>query len=217
MSATIALVDDHPILRQGLCALLASEPELEVVGEAADARGGCAIADQAKPSVMIVDVRLPDGDGITLTHDILRCSPRTKVLVLSVHVGEFFISRALRSGISGYAAKSQPPLEIIGAIRTVARGETYLPPRFSHLLDRSPDRRRAKPSLPEEPFGELSRREREVFDLVLRGLTNEKIAGTLLISVKTVETHRLHINHKLAVNSPAQLIRLAALHGLLSK
>ena len=216
MTATVALVDDHPVFRQGLRALLAPEPDLEIVGEAADVRGACAIADQTKPTVMVIDVALPDGDGITVTQDILRHSPRTRVFALTMHTGEFFVSRALTAGVSGYATKSQPPNEIVSAVCAVARGETYVPPRFSHLVAEPGESRRGKSAVPASPFNELSKREREIFDLILRGYTNEALARTLFISIKTVETHRSHINHKLRVHSTGELIRLAALHGLLS-
>jgi DNA-binding NarL/FixJ family response regulator len=211
MSSTVALIDDHPVFREGLRHLLASEPGLEVVGEAGDARGACAIANSAKPSVIVIDVALPDGDGIAATQEILRYSPRTRVLALTMHTGEFFVSRAFSAGVSGYAIKTQAPEEIVGAVCAVARGETYVPARFSHLVMRPHERS----SVPATPFEDLSKREREIFDLILRGFTNEGMARALFISVKTVETHRSHINRKLRVHSTGELIRLAAMHGLL--
>lgn len=212
-TSTVALVDDHPVFREGLRTLLAGEPGLEVVGEAADARGACAIANTAKPAVIVIDVALPDGDGIAATQEILRNSPRTRVLALTMHTGEFFVSRAFSAGVSGYAIKTQAPEEIVSAICAVARGETYVPARFSHLVSRHSEPRRA--GNPSTPFDDLSKREREIFDLILRGFTNDGMARTLFISVKTVETHRSHINRKLRVHSTGELIRLAALHGLL--
>ena len=212
-TSTVALVDDHPVFREGLRTLLSGEPGLEVVGEAADARGACAIANSAKPSVIVTDVALPDGDGIAATHEILRQSPRTRVLALTMHTGEFFVSRAFSAGVSGYAIKTQAPEEIVSAVCAVARGETYVPARFSHLVARHNEPRRSVN--PATPFDDLSKREREIFDLILRGFTNEGMAKALFISVKTVETHRSHINRKLRVHSTGELIRLAALHGLL--
>jgi two-component system response regulator NreC len=135
--------------------------------------------------------------------------------MLTMHSSEFFVSRAFAAGVSGYAVKTQAPEEILDAIRTVARGETYLAPKFSHLFAHQSDTRRA-PVVSNSPLEELSRREREIFDLIVRGFTNEGMAGTLSISVKTVETHRSHINRKLRVHSTGELIRLAALHGLIS-
>jgi two-component system, NarL family, response regulator NreC len=211
MSSTVALIDDHPVFREGLRHLLAGEPGLEVVGEAGDARGACAIANSAKPSVIVIDVALPDGDGIAATQEILRYSPRTRVLALTMHTGEFFVSRAFSAGVSGYAIKTQAPEEIVGAVCAVARGETYVPARFSHLVMRP----HGRTSVPTTPFEDLSKREREIFDLILRGFTNEGMSRALFISVKTVETHRSHINRKLRVHSTGELIRLAAMHGLL--
>jgi two-component system response regulator NreC len=213
MSATVALVDDHPVFRQGLRMLLAAEPGLEVIGEAADARGASAIAASSKPSVLVIDLALPDGDGIAAAQEFLKHSPHTRVMALTMHTGEFFISRAFSAGVSGYAVKTQPPEEIVGAVHAVARGETYVPARFSHLVSRPSDPRRVVDA--STPFDDLSKREREIFDLILRGYTNEGMARALFISVKTIETHRSHINRKLRVHSTGELIRLAALHGLL--
>jgi DNA-binding NarL/FixJ family response regulator len=121
------------------------------------------------------------------------------------------VSRAFSAGVSGYAIKTQAPEEIVNAVCAVARGETYVPARFSHLVTRP----NGHPNVPTTPFEDLSKREREIFDLILRGFTNEGMARALFISVKTVETHRSHINRKLRVHSTGELIRLAAMHGLL--
>jgi DNA-binding NarL/FixJ family response regulator len=215
MMLSVALVDDHPLFREGLRTVLSAQPDVEVVAEACDSRQACAMVSTAKPAVVVIDMTLPDGDGIAATQDILRQAPRTRVLMLTMHSSEFFVSRAFAAGVSGYAVKTQAPEEILDAIRTVARGETYLAPKFSHLFAHQSDTRRA-PIVSNSPLEELSRREREIFDLIVRGFTNEGMAGTLSISVKTVETHRSHINRKLRVHSTGELIRLAALHGLIS-
>jgi len=212
MSSTVALVDDHPVFREGLRHLLSSEPGLEVVGEAGDARGACALANTAKPSVIVIDVALPDGDGIAATQEILRNSPRTRVLALTMHTGEFFVSRAFSAGVSGYAIKTQAPEEIVGAVCAVARGETYVPARFSHLVTRP----NGHPNVPTTPFEDLSKREREIFDLILRGFTNEGMARALFISVKTVETHRTQLMDRLDIHDIAGLVRYAIRMGVIS-
>jgi two-component system response regulator NreC len=215
MMLTVALVDDHPLFREGLRTVLSAQSDVEVVAEACDSRQATAMVATAKPAVVVIDMTLPDGDGIAATQEILRQAPRTRILMLTMHSSEFFVSRAFSAGVSGYAVKTQAPEEILDAIRTVARGETYLAPKFSHLFAHQNDTRRT-PIVSNSPLEELSRREREIFDLIVRGFTNEGMAGTLSISVKTVETHRSHINRKLRVHSTGELIRLAALHGLIS-
>jgi two-component system response regulator NreC len=215
MMLTVALVDDHPLFREGLRTVLSAQADVEVVAEACNSRQACLMASASKPAVVVIDMTLPDGDGIAATQEILRQAPRTRVLMLTMHTSEFFVSRAFAAGVSGYAVKTQAPEEILDAIRTVARGETYLAPKFSHLFARQNDARRT-PIVSNSPLEELSRREREIFDLIVRGFTNEGMAGALSISVKTVETHRSHINRKLRVHSTGELIRLAALHGLIS-
>jgi two-component system response regulator NreC len=218
MTLTVALVDDHPVFREGLRTLLTSESDIEVVGEAADSRQAYELAATKKPAVIVIDVTLPDGDGIAATHEILRQSPRARVLMLTMHTSEFFVSRAFSAGVTGYALKNQTSDEILDAIRTVGRGDTYLAPRFSNLFARQSEARRSSNggSTGSGPLEELSKREREIFDLILRGFTNEAMAGALSISVKTIETHRSHINRKLRVHSTGELIRLAALHGLIA-
>jgi two-component system response regulator NreC len=218
MTLTVGLVDDHPVFREGLRTLLTGESDIEVVGEAADSRQAYDLAANKKPAVIVIDVTLPDGDGIAATHEILRQSPRARVLMLTMHTSEFFVSRAFSAGVTGYALKNQTADEILDAIRTVGRGDTYLAPRFSNLFARQGEMRRSSNGggSGSGPLEELSRREREIFDLILRGFTNEAMAGALSISVKTIETHRSHINRKLRVHSTGELIRLAALHGLIS-
>jgi two-component system response regulator NreC len=216
MMLTVALVDDHPLFREGLRAVLSSQPDLQVVAEASDSKAACQSIAAVRPSVVVIDMTLPDGDGIAATHEVLRQSPGTRVLMLTMHTSEFFVSRAFAAGASGYAVKTQSVDEVLEAIRVVARGETYLAPHFSHLFTRPDDPRRTPVASLTGPLQELSRREREIFDLIVRGFTNDAMAATLSISVKTVETHRSHINRKLRVHSTGELIRLAALNGLVS-
>jgi DNA-binding NarL/FixJ family response regulator len=212
MKVTVALIDDHPIFRQGLKALISQQPDMEVVSEAIDVRGARMIAENVRPHLVVVDMSLKDGDGISAGQDIARVAPGIRMLGLSMHTEEFFIARALNAGFHGYAFKSLAPEEITRALRRVADGESYVPDGFAHLLSDSGGAARDN----QHTFGELSRREHEVFDLILRGYANRRIARTLFISVKTVETHRSHINRKLHVHSTGELIRLSALSGLLA-
>jgi two-component system response regulator NreC len=213
MKHTVALIDDHPIFRQGMKALVSEQHDMEVVGEATDGRGAVRIAETLKPDVLVMDLALEGGDGISAGQDVARAAPTTRMLALSMHTSEFFISRALHAGFVGYAFKNQPPQEILEALRRAADGKPYVPDGFTQLLSTAESGTGARRDA--RPFDDLSRREREVFDLILRGFTNQRIARTLFISVKTVETHRSHINRKLHVHSTGELIRLSALSGLL--
>jgi two-component system response regulator NreC len=213
----VILVDDHHVFRTGLRAILASEADISVVGEASEARQAYSLLDSAQPDLVVLDLTLPDGDGVAATREIIRREPRARVLILTMQTNEFFVSRAFAAGASGFAIKSQGPEEILQAIRAVAAGERYLSPRFAaKMADNSTGGTVLRDQANADPLEPLSRREREVCDLVLRGLSNQSIAEALCISIKTVETHRARINQKLGVHSTGQLIRLAALQGLIS-
>jgi DNA-binding NarL/FixJ family response regulator len=204
MPLKIALVDDHHIFRAGLRAILADMPDLEIVGEASDARQAYALVDSAKPDLVVLDVVLPDGDGIAATREI------------TMQTSELAVSRALAAGASGFALKTDDPGEIQRAVGVVAAGGRHVSSAFG---DRANELLAGAPQAGNDaldPLASLSRREREVCDLVLRGLSNQAVAEALCISIKTVETHRARINQKLGVHSTGQLIRLAALQGLIS-
>jgi two-component system response regulator NreC len=213
----VALVDDHQMFRDGLRAILGRERDLEVVGEAESARQAYQLLEETAPELVLVDVSLPGSSGITLTREIKRRQPRCKVLILTVHAEAEYVSLALAAGASGYALKNQSARELIEAIRTVAAEGTYLCPRISgFVVDNANRLRRGEPP-PSGPCDALSTREREVFELLVRGYTNERIATELCISVKTVETHRAHILKKLQVHSMVDLVRFAARHSLLTE
>jgi two-component system, NarL family, response regulator NreC len=214
-SINVVLVDDHHLFREGLRALLATADDLRVVGEASTGREAFEMVENLKPDVVTVDVTLPDGDGILATREILRRQPNTRVLMLTMHGNHYYVSQALAAGAKGYALKEQRPTEILEALRTVARGETYVAPQLPQdLALPASGARRANEA--NSPLDALSPRERDIFDLIVRGYTNTSMAETLQLSVKTIETHRAHINKKLRVHSTGELIRLAALHGLVA-
>jgi DNA-binding NarL/FixJ family response regulator len=161
-----------------------------------------------------MDVTLPGTDGLTATRELTSRHPSAKILMLSAHAVHDYVSRAFAYGAIGYALKSQPAVAVIEAIKSVARGDRYLAPELPNsLLTSTRLRGRATTGQLEG----LSHREREVFDLVVRGYSNASISGALSISVKTVETHRANINRKLSVHSSTQLLRFAALRGLVSE
>jgi two-component system, NarL family, response regulator NreC len=205
----VALIDDHPVYREGLRAVLASQ-DVEVVAEAGDAQEGYKAVEAAHPDLVLLDVALPGPDGISAARELLRRDPARRLLMVSMRMEEHVVADAMAAGALGYAGKDQPVPELLYAVRTVAEGRTYLPPRFS-LQGIEARMRRGRSG----PLGILSAREREVFDLLVQGLTNEQVSAQLGISRRTVETHRGRILRKLKVHSAVELIRLAARHGLL--
>jgi DNA-binding NarL/FixJ family response regulator len=212
----LVLIDDHRLFRDGLRAVLSAHDDMQVVGEASSAREGYAVVDAAGPDVILVDIALPGVDGLTATREILRRHPRGKVLVLSMYAADDYAAQALAYGATGYALKDQPAEQVIEAIRSVAQGIVYLAPRLSRPTVEELAGARTREGA-DGPLAELSTRERQIFDLVVRGFSNEGIAGELCISVKTVETHRSRINKKLNVHSSADLVRYAVRHGLISR
>lgn len=209
----LILVDDHSLFREGLRVVLGTQPDLEVVGEAASATDAYPLIEQHQPDVVVLDVSLPGCDGFAATREILRRVPSCAVLVLTMHVREEYAARALSAGATGYALKDQATDEVVHAIRTVAKKELYLAPRFNGDSLMEYMQQRAQRGEGTSPFDQLTPREQEVFDLAVRGFSNEGIGGELGISVKTVETHRARINRKLNAHCTGDLVRLAARHG----
>ncbi len=209
MGIRTVVVDDHEILRDGLRALLNGHGDVDIVGEAADARQAVKVVTEAQPDVVLLDVGLPVSNGISVAPEIMRAAPNTHILVLTMHAIHEYVLQAFAAGVHGYALKDQPADEVLEAIRTIAGGGRYLAPSLPRALL---DVRRG--GAPTGALEGLSPREREIFDLAVRGFSNQGIADNLTISVKTVETHRAHINRKLGVHSAAELIRFAARHGL---
>lgn len=206
----VALVDDHALFREGLRAVLTPSQHIEVVAEASTAREMMDMVSGVSFELAILDVILPDASGSALTRELGRRLPSCKVLALSMVDSPFTVAELLRAGAVGFALKSQPTTEIIEAIKAVARRQKYLAPRLpQHEIEAL-----VRNDI-EGPIGRLSPREREVFDLLIRGWNNDRIATALSIATRTAETHRQNIMAKLHVHSAVELIRLAAQHGLL--
>jgi DNA-binding NarL/FixJ family response regulator len=206
----IILVDDHQLFRAGLRALLTVEPAFEVVAEAGDAREAVTCVETVPHDLVIVDVTLPGSNGIALIRELKRRQKRLPVLVLTMHQHADYVVDAFAAGANGYALKLQSEAEIFEAIRTVGSGGTYAAPAIAQLVRGS-----ATPAHG-SVLASLSAREREIFDLLVRGYTNAEVAKQLFISVKTVETHRTRILRKLDVHNIGDLVRLAARHGLIA-
>ena len=213
----LLLVDRSSIFRMGMKAALAGPPgagDLEVVGECGDGSAAAAMAVTLRPDVVVSELHLGDRNGIALARQLGHAAPAVRVLILTAHGPEAIVHQALGAGAGGYALKAQPPAEIIAAIRSVGRGELVLPTGVAAPPPRvvgapKSDKRDATHGLER-----LSQRERQIFDLVIWGSSNKQIAGRLGISIKTVETHRGHINGKLSVHTSADIVRLASLWGL---
>ncbi len=205
-SITLVVVDDHPVVRQGLVALLGAEPDIEVVGEAADGTEAVQLVLALRPSAVIMDLRMPNMDGVAATTAIREAWPEAAVLVLTTYDTDEAIVRAVEAGASGYLLKDAPPEDLLDAIRRAAAGETVLaPPVAKRLVDR----------IREPEAVALSRRELEVLREVAAGNTNAGIAGRLHISEATVKTHLLHVYDKLGVSDRAAAVAQGYERGLL--
>lgn len=208
-SASVLVVDDHGIVREGLTVLLERRPELRVVATAADGRQAIEVARRLRPDVVVMDLVLPELSGIDATRRILHDSPNTRVVILSVcHTSEH-VFQALRAGARGYVLKQCAAAELDQAVMAVLAGEQYLSPEVRHMIANvglDPSAR--------SPLERLSTREREVLHLTVGGSTSAQIAQTLSLSPKTVETYRSRIMEKLGVADHAALIRFALEHAM---
>jgi DNA-binding NarL/FixJ family response regulator len=202
----ILLVDDHPVVRHGLRGMLDAEPDLTVVGEASSAEGALTRANETTPDIVLMDLRMPEGDGVEATARILAELPRTRVVVLTTYESDRDILRAIEAGACGYLLKDASPAELAGAVRAAARGETVLAPSVASTLIRQV-RSPAPPA--------LSARETEVLRLVARGLTNADIGRELFIAEATVKTHLLRAFNKLDVADRTAAVTTAMRHGIL--
>ena len=206
----VALCDDHAVVRSGLGRIVADEPGLEVVGEAGSAEEAVAVARAERPDVFVMDLGLPGTSGLDATRQVIAVSPHSAVLVLTVHDDVAYLRRAFEAGARGYLVKDAADVELVLAIRQVAAGEEYVHPRLgAALLSQAPAGRIVGPG------GELSEREQDVLRLVALGHTNADVASELYVSVRTVETHRAHVQQKLGIRARADLVRVAREHGLL--
>jgi DNA-binding NarL/FixJ family response regulator len=203
---TVLLVDDHPVVRQGLRGMLEAEPDLTVVGEASGGAQGVALAQATRPDVVLMDLRMPDLDGAAATAQILALGLACRVVVLTTFESDADILRAVGAGASGYLLKDASREQLADAIRAAARGETVLAPAVATALARQV-RAPAGPA--------LSAREREVLGLVARGLTNAEIGRQLFISEATVKTHLLRAYAKLDVSDRTAAVTTAIARGLL--
>jgi DNA-binding NarL/FixJ family response regulator len=207
----ILIADDHRITRQGLRSLLEKENDMEVVAEASDGRTAVELTREMKPDVVIMDVSMPDLNGIEATRQIIDRYRGVKVIALSMHSDTLFVTEMLKSGVSGYLLKDCAFEELAAAIRSVMAGKTYLSPSISGVVVNGYLNRIADTAV--SPSG-LTDREKEVLQMIAEGKSTKQIALKLYISVKTVETHRRQIMNKLNIFSVAELTKYAIRKGL---
>src|SRR5689334_19742647 len=214
--ATVLVCDDQALMRVGLRKILEVEDDLAVIGEAPHGQDAVRAAERLAPDVVLMDIRMPVLDGIEATRRIVAMCPSTKVLMLTTFGLDSYVFEALRAGASGFMLKDAPPEEIVAAVRIVARGDALLAPAVTRAVIEELVRRPAPPAAVESPpaLAELTTREREVLDLLARGLSNPEICGRLVISEATAKTHVARILQKLGVRDRVQVVIYAYESGL---
>jgi DNA-binding NarL/FixJ family response regulator len=204
----IVLADDHSVVRQGFRRILEAQADMEIVGEASNGREALETATKLSPDVVVMDVAMPELNGIEATRRMGEAAPRTRVLALSMHKDSVYVREILRAGARGYLLKDAVDEDLIAAVRAVARGEGYLSPGVADAV--LTDYRQHVT----DPIDLLTSREREVLQLIAEGKTNKEIATTLNLSVYTVDAHRGRIMEKLNLHSTGELVRFAIRKGL---
>jgi DNA-binding NarL/FixJ family response regulator len=209
MPITVFVADDHAVVREGLASLLAAQPDLRVVGTAADGRDTVRQVTMLQPEVVIMDIAMPQMNGIEAAREIRGRVPRTRLVILSMHSSVEHVFHALEAGAAGYVLKESAGKEIIEAVRAVHAGRRYLSPRVAEMMAEVVSRRST-----DSPLNRLSGRERQILQLVAEGRSSAQIAATLHLSPKTVDTYRSRLMQKLHIGDVAGLVKFAIQHGL---
>jgi two-component system, NarL family, response regulator NreC len=214
MTIRVVLVDDHAIVRTGLKAVLADAPEIDVVGEASGGNEAVALLTGLAADVVVMDLSMSDGDGLTATHAITATGDGTRVLVLTMHAEEAYLEAVLEAGASGYLGKANADRDLVEAVHAVARGEIFVQPSAARVLAQGA-RRRDERATERARYERLTDREREVMRLIAEGYTAPEIGEQLAISPKTVDTYKQRVNDKLGLAHRADYVKLALKLGLL--
>ena len=209
----IVLADDHALIRTGIRALLEKLPDLSIVAETGDGREALDLIERHRPDLALLDITMPGMNGLEIAERISGVSPKTKILVLSVHADERFVAKALRAGVSGYLLKDSAATELTSAVGAVGRGETYLSPAVSSKVVEGYLRHLDKGG-GDDPLAGLTARQREILQLIAEGRTNRQIAEVIGVTVKTVEAHRAQLMERLDIRDVPGLVRLAIRAGL---
>jgi two-component system response regulator NreC len=208
----VLIADDHAIVRTGLRALIHSEPTMELVGEASGGYEAIDLIEKTMPEVLVLDLSMPDIDGIAVARKIKPQFPSVRILVLTIHEDEALLRAVLKAGASGYILKGAAEAELISAIHTIMRGELYVDPSMVRkLLSNEVPLAIAK----SKPTEALTPRETEVLKLIVQGYTNRQIGEELSISIRTAESHRANLSDKLGLHNRVELVRFAREHGLI--
>ena len=210
----ILLADDHTIVRQGLRKVLEERPEWEVVAEAGDGREAVRLAEQHRPDVAIVDVAMPLLNGIETTRQITKRVPNTRVLVLSMHADEAYVTQILQAGATGYLLKDSADVDLVKAVEEAVSGRSFFSPAIARVM-LDDYRRQLTDKGASDRYEILSEREREIFQLIAEAKANKEIAALLNVSTSTVETHRAHIMEKLDLHSAAEIVLYAVRRGVI--
>ena len=211
----ILLADDHTVMRAGLRLLLERHEDFEVVGEAADGRQAVDIATELKPAVVVMDIAMPQLNGVEAARQILNRNPETAIVMLSMHSDESYVLRSLKAGARGYLLKDSAEADLVSAIQAIIEGKSFFSPGVRALLKEDYIHRLAKFGA-DDTYELLTAREREVLQLVAEGRSNKEVAALLNLSLYTVETHRTHILQKLNLHSVPDLILYAVRKGIIS-
>lgn len=215
MKIKVLLVDDHPVFRSGLKNILIAENDYYIIGEASTGREAVLLMKEIEPDIIIMDVSMPDMDGIEATREILKLNKNTKILILTMYSDEAYLKAGLAAGASGYVLKRAVDTELVAAIRTVLKGENYIYPTLIPSLYKNKLQKVDEYSEPNE-VDLLSQREKEVLKFIALGYTQKEIAESLSVSIKTVETYKTRIMEKTGADKRSMLVRFALKHGILS-
>jgi DNA-binding NarL/FixJ family response regulator len=208
----VLLVEDHTVVRQGLRRILEIDPQIEIVGEVGDGRAALDIVRRLRPTVAIVDISLPNLNGIEVTRHLAKASPETKVLILSMHTDDGYVRQSLKAGARGYLLKDADDQDLIKAVTALSAGGSYFSPAVSKILLEGYLQEEHEPN---DELGVLSDREREVLQLIADGKSNKEVAQILDVAVSTVDSHRKHIMEKLDLHNTAAMVRFALRTGLI--
>lgn len=212
----VLVADDHPVVRTGLRAILSSQADVEVVGEAADGAEAVRLTAEVRPDIVLLDLTMPRGGGAGCIRSIRDAGTGARILVLSMHDDPAVVRETLQAGASGYLVKHAVDTELVLALRAVKRGEIYLHSSLTHALIEETSGHLPAGADGQSRYDLLSKREKEVFQWLTRGYTNQQIADRLCLSPKTIETHRAHLLEKLGIRSRAELVHFALDHELLA-